>query len=92
MQIVIDIPDDEYFKGYYTQKDGINSYHSMKSEYTILPKGHGRLVDIGECDSDKFYESCGGKDSLITVESAFDMLEALPTVIEADKESNNDNT
>ena len=36
MQIVIDIPDDEVFKGYYTQKDGINEYHSMKSEYTVI--------------------------------------------------------
>ena len=36
MQIVIDIPNDEVFKGYYTQKDGINEYHSMKSEYTVI--------------------------------------------------------
>ena len=36
MEIVIDIPDDEVFNGYYTQKDGIREYHSMKSEYTVV--------------------------------------------------------
>lgn len=36
MQIVIDVPDDEIFNGYYTQKDGIRKYHSMKSEYTVI--------------------------------------------------------
>ena len=38
-----------------------------------------RIVDIDECDKKRFFKDCGGKDSLITVEAAFDMLEALPT-------------
>ena len=38
-----------------------------------------RIVDIDECSRKQFYKDCGGKDSLITVEAAFDMLEALPT-------------
>ena len=52
----------------------------------VLPKGHGDLVDIGGCDRRLFYKQCGGWDSLITVKAAFDMLKALPVVIEADKE------
>ena len=38
-----------------------------------------RIVDIDECNRKQFYKDCDGKDSLITVEAAFDMLEALPT-------------
>ena len=38
-----------------------------------------RIVDIDECNREQFYKDCDGKDSLITVEAAFDMLEALPT-------------
>lgn len=52
----------------------------------VLPKGHGKLKDIGKCDRKLFYQQCGGADSLITVKTAFDMLLALPTIIEADKE------
>ena len=38
-----------------------------------------RLVDIDECNREQFCKDCDGKDSLISVEAAFDMLEALPT-------------
>lgn len=57
---------------------------------TPLPKGHGRLIDIGKCDRKLFYQQCGGADSLITVKTAFDMLLSLPTIIEADKEQENE--
>jgi len=55
-------------------------------EGTPLPKGHGELKGIGKCDRKLFYQRCGGANSLITVKTAFDMLLALPTIIEADKE------
>ena len=54
---------------------------------TPLPKGHGDLKDIGECNRKLFYQQCGGANSLITVKTAYDMLLSLPTIIEADKES-----
>jgi hypothetical protein len=54
---------------------------------TPIPKGYGRLIDVGQCDRKLFYQQCGGEDSLITVKSAFDMLMALPTIIDADKEN-----
>ena len=37
-----------------------------------------RLVNIDACDREQFYKECGGKDSLITVEAAFNMLQMLP--------------
>lgn len=53
---------------------------------TPLPKGHGDLVDVGQCNRRLFYKQCGGTDALITVKNAFDMLMALPKIIYADKE------
>ena len=44
-----------------------------------------RLVNIDDCNRALFYKQFGGKDSLITVESAFNMLEALPTAYDTDK-------
>ena len=47
-----------------------------------LPKGHGKLIDVGQCDRKLFYQQCGGENSLITVKSAFDMLMSLSPIIE----------
>lgn len=44
-----------------------------------------RLVNIDDCDRELFYKQMGGKDSLITVETAFNMLNALPTAYDVDK-------
>lgn len=57
---------------------------------TPLSKGHGRLIDAGQCDRKLFYQQCGGADSLITAKSAFDMLMLLPTVIKADESEDNE--
>ena len=39
-----------------------------------------RLVDTDATDRKLFYKQCMGKDSLISVESAYEMLMALPEV------------
>ena len=44
-----------------------------------------RLVNIDDCNRELFYKQSGGKDSLITVESVFNMFEALPTAYDIDK-------
>lgn len=44
-----------------------------------------RLVNIDDCDKELFFKQIGGKDSLITVETAFEMLEALPVVYDVGK-------
>ena len=55
-----------------------------------LSKGHGKLIDVGQCDRRLFYQQCGGADSLITAKAAFDMLMSLPAIIEADKTESED--
>lgn len=91
MQIVIDIPEKvyklyEFFKNEGVDWLGAEHILSAMTNGTPLPKGHGRLVDIGQCDRKLFYQQCGGADSLITVKSAFDMLMLLPPIIEAESE------
>ena len=92
MQIVIDIPEEIINMC----KDNKVTTVKLSAEYfrygTPLPKGHGNLVDVGQCDRKLFYKECNGKDSLITVEEAFDMLEALPVVIEADMRGDTDDS
>ena len=87
MQIVIDIPEEAYNL---LQNDGVDwlgAEHILNAvaNGTPLPKGHGRLIDVGQCDRKLFYQQCGGAGSLITVKAAFDMLMSLPKIIEADK-------
>lgn len=86
-EIVIKIPEEVY-KSIINGKNYI-SYQEYVEEAikngTPLPKGHGKLKDIGKCDRKLFYQQCGGANCLITAKTAFDMLLALPTIIEADE-------
>ena len=91
-ELVIKIPENTYRQiqalarnGYFEHDICGNSMRRIANG-ALLPKGHGRLIDVGQCDRKLFYQQCGGSDSLITVKTAFDMLMALPTIIEADKE------
>lgn len=43
-----------------------------------------KLVNIEDCDRELFYKQCGGKDSLINVETAFNMLMTFPIVSETE--------
>lgn len=45
MQIVIDIPDEKYDRLLYQD---IISLRSYVENGTVLPKGHGRLIDVDE--------------------------------------------
>ncbi len=85
MQIVIKISDTEY-ESVKAHPECFNFANAIQNGIP-LPKGHGRLIDVGRCDRKLFYQQCGGADALITVKNAFDMLLSLPTIIEADKES-----
>lgn len=92
-EIVIKIPDEakqafdnaenNELKGGFYDHGGVIA--SAIRNGIVLPKGHDRLIDVGQCDRKLFYQQCGGKDSLITAKTAFDMLLSLPTIIEADK-------
>lgn len=44
-----------------------------------------RLIDADAMNEELFYKQVGGKDSLITAESAFEMINAQPTAYDPDK-------
>lgn len=44
-----------------------------------------RLIDTDAMNEELFYKQVGGKDSLITAESAFEMISAQPTAYDVDK-------
>lgn len=44
-----------------------------------------RLIDADVMNEELFYKQVGGKDSLITAESAFEMISAQPTAYDVDK-------
>lgn len=90
IELVIKIPEEKYNKLVMKEEHirACGSYYPvMILDGIPLPKGHGDLIDVGQCDRKLFYQQCGGADSLITVKSAFDMLMSLPAIIEADTES-----
>ena len=92
MQIVIEIPEDEYQNILLTGKASFRAVNAIEAG-TPLPKGHGRLVDISQIDKDRIdrdnpiiYLTVNGE----YIEAiSLDYLESLPTVIEADKEMEN---
>ena len=47
-----------------------------------------RLIDADAMNEELFYEQAGGKDTLITCETAFDMIKAQPTAYDVDKVAN----
>lgn len=85
MQILIDIPYGHFL----TIKDGflnecIKSTTEAIVNGTILPKGHGRLIDVDEL------EQCKGIMNTIHGEIKYairmDDIRNMPTIIEADNE------
>lgn len=88
MQIVIDIPEEvfneiisedntsyAFFRGSYLYfKEGLQNG-------TPLPKGHGRLID------EKDLKTLYGLDDRLWWSNAVEEFKDLPTIIEADKES-----
>lgn len=43
-----------------------------------------RLIDADAMNEELFYKQVGGKDSLITAESAFEMIDAQPTAYDVE--------
>ena len=75
MQIVIDIPESEYYwimglneeQRYYAQ--------SLISKGIVLPKGHGRLIDADELIEHAW------RDRLDSRELIAEMIENAPTIV-----------
>lgn len=85
MQIVIEIPEDEYNRW---QEDGEMDALIVRDAIVNgapLPKGHGRLIDADEirCEREDF-------DTYFDYSNVFDEIDNAPTIIEADKEYNNE--
>lgn len=77
MQIVIDIPEEEYQNILLTGKASFCTVNAIEAG-TPLPEGHGRLVDAKEVYK-KFYCRC-----LAGV--AYEVLNETSTIIPEDKE------
>jgi hypothetical protein len=79
MQIVIDIPEEEYniIKGVSTKRPMLWAEYLIANG-TQLPKGHGRLIDAD------YKVSSDGR----TIDTVCGYM--APTIIEADKEIQND--
>ena len=99
MQIVIDIQEGTYDlikHNVQAQSAFENAFYAIRSG-TVLPKGHGRLIDADALEASYGLE-CATKygnaskeqqahsyDTMMMYEIA-DMLDYAPTIIEADKE------
>ena len=95
MQILIDLPENEYkwiMKCHKTSYADIASKESML--YAIkdgipLPKGHGRLIDADRIISDAI-ESMKYPENHVYMECVIARVKLATTIIEADKEDKED--
>lgn len=92
MELIIKIPEDSYkatCNSTMLPPDVENVVQGIKNG-TPLPKGHGRLIDIGKIDEDRIQ----GDNPIIYLTTngqyieaiGLDYLNNLPTIIKADKE------
>lgn len=96
MQIVIDIPEKIYNR-YINYTESYIDFVFVGTEEilvkairngTILPKGHGRLIDADAKNKELADEYHGMiSDESIKIYKIIQMLDDAPTIIEADKES-----
>lgn len=85
MQIVIEIPNDQIPKGQEIIPVNIHFFGNKVLEadgygFDVLPKGHGRLIDVGDLMPDSDYE-----DGIFYAVSV-GQINGVPTIVEADKE------
>lgn len=84
-QIVINIPDEEYEEIMCDEACGLNTLTRAIAQGKVLPKGHGRLIDVDKLPispidiTDLPY---GKALAVVLLED----IEKAPTVIKADKE------
>ena len=87
MQIVIEIPKEEYLLIRHYQDISPNKTHSLAMSIingTPLPKGHGRLIDAEEMRTKSIDVNAEFGNEWWCVDC--DDIELAPTVLEADKE------
>lgn len=86
IELVIKIPE-EIYKNIQGEKFWLDSGLTLSNAYdfikngTVLPKGHGRLIDADDIKS--YFSDREGGD--FTAFHFYDTVENAPTIIEADK-------
>lgn len=88
MQIVIDIPEEEYqnyLKMRPSYPEGVFCYIKAIQNGTPLPKGHGRIIDINKMEylkaiHDAKYGEISWNEAIKQIKNS------APTIVEADKE------
>lgn len=81
MKLIIDIPDETY-KKYMDDRIGTTDVLHAVSHGTPLPEHYGRLVD-----ADALMKSYSQFEFCSDMGDAMEILDNVPTIIEADKES-----
>ena len=94
MKIVIDIPDEDIDAIRYLQKNGFASRHELAIlKGTILPKGHGDLIDKEKLKANinGWYafmkDICKQPYMTLKQEDIIGKIDMMTPVIDADKES-----
>ena len=93
MKIVIDIPEDSLLACKHWVKEGVAQWaEAIIAKGTPLPKGHGRLIDADKLYED-FIDGTEGYDcnTWNRIEIG-DIIEDATTIIEANKEAENDSS
>ena len=82
MQVVIDIPEDLYkwIKDEYDNPNGEVAYSAIEKG-TVLPEGHGDLIDRDELKKHKYHDSDRYENAVAVAQ-----IDWAPAVIPADKE------
>lgn len=80
IELVVKIPEEEYEMIVNSEDCGLHTLTRAVARGTILPKGHGRLIDADalrceNADFDTYNDYC----------TMFDEIEAAETIIETDK-------
>ena len=85
MQIVIDIPDEQYeylAKIVAAGEEPLGYFERVIMRGTQLPKGHGRLIDADALEKDADYSNYDGYYHAYSSNAIYHA----PTIIEADKD------
>jgi hypothetical protein len=100
MKLVIDIPEEEY-NALYTFYHGYKYPHTLGldgriycavANGVILPKGHGRLMDMNEIykalhDEIEREKDCADEEYLEGIRNAYAIVDTSHAIIEADEEA-----
>ena len=92
VDVVIRIPEQYKNKKALTEAELVGLAFAIQ-DGTVLPKGHGRLVDVDEVEAilhNKAFDMVECNAKFYTIRWVQKIVRNAPTVIEADKEAEND--